>query len=276
MNTDLVGDKSSMNITKSRLRQIIKEELENVLTEQIKTKKTAAPSTSMAKELGLGSHRQGEGPLKKFLQDNPEAAEYFHSRVREGWKDAPINPKALRNKSGSQFSERTVVYYKSKKEKQIAHAFGDMSLKRPWSAHYKSGGGHGWRMIGTLFNTFILSSEIKNYQGQVTKTKGGVTKSDYVKYRSQVAHTLTKEYFIPKGVYLNFLKEYGEGDKSKGAGAARLYQYTADYIEKITGLDIPGSTKNPVENMQQLSTKPIYMYSYLLIDVTRQVSRELK
>ena len=254
-----------MIITKQQLRQIVKEELETV------SKRGSFVPKDMAEFLGLG---KGTNTLKQFIKDNPAAAGYVGSGVKVAARHGAINPEALKTKIGSHFRENTTMWFRSKKEKQISDGFYEMTLKRPWAEMYKEGDGIGYSMIGRLFNTSIVSGDFKIYEGSHAFQKGGQEESEYIEYISSVAHTLSKEYFTPKGVYLNYLKEYKEGAKSKGAGAARLYQYTADYIENITGQPIPGSTKNPVKDMQQLPTKPMFMYSYLITDTQTQLTRE--
>jgi hypothetical protein len=254
-----------MKIIKSQLKRIIKEELGNVLKEQ-----------SRAAEIS-GKHDffgKGTNTLEQFIKDNPKAAAYVKSGVKtEQITGGGINPEAIK-KSGVQTSGRLAIYYRSAKEKQVAQAISKMAEQRPWSAMT---GKSAWRMIGQFFNSSIISAEIKNYGRE-----GPRGPEHHV---SVVGHVLSTEYLMPKTLYNIYVKEYGgrkklvrpgerlEEGRGVGLSGPKLYQYTADALENITGIAIPGSTSNPVESAEQLSDEPIYMYGYLYTNVQEEYEK---
>lgn len=249
-----------MKVTKSRLKSIIKEEIDKFL----QTEQSLAPGKEAAKTLNLAKDPQ---TLRQFINDNPEAKKYIRgmrTKVRDGY----INPEIYKkNRIGSQISSNNITFFPSKQEYLMYKKLQMMMIRPPFSKLNKGGGN---TFIGVLFNSSVVSSGTKNYQA----TSAGKEGTKAINYVSQVMHIISKEYFVPSDVYRRYSEYYQtKGGKQVAGGADALYKYTADVIENITGKKIPGSTNNPVKDKRQLPSKPIYMFSYLMTDSNVAVSR---
>lgn len=242
-----------MKITKSQLKQIIKEEIENVLSEQDETEAVLPVIAAMAdgeakldsfarQAVSQVSQREKIGPLKQFVKQNPEALDYFGS----GTVAIKRNSKGLIDpnwhKKGDAVGGWTIARYKSKDERRIDYGMYKL-MRKTQGPHVR--GSEAMAVIG--YDTIVSRDYTR------LRLQGG---EDFMKkFNSDVGHHLTKAYFYPKETLENYTKEYG--DK-----AQNMYRNTADRIESLIRRPVPGSSKAGGK-----LTERVYLYSYLWIKV---------
>jgi hypothetical protein len=245
-----------MKITKLQLKQIVKEELQSVLSEQEETEAVLPVVAAMAdgkaeldsfarQAVSQVSRREKIGPLRQFIEQNPEAADYFGSGAVAIKRNAkgPIDPNW--REKGEATGGWTIARYKSKDERRIDYGMFKI-MRKTRGPHVK--GSTQIAVIG--YDTLVSKDNTR------LRVQGG---KDFMKKSlSDVGHHITKAYFYPKETLENYTKEYGDKAQS-------MYKYTADQIENLIRRPVPGSTNTGGE-----LTKRIYLYSYLWIKVRLQ------
>jgi hypothetical protein len=251
-----------VEITKSQLKQIIKEEMDAVLAEAEEVKAIAPTIAAMShgkakldnvgqQAVAITPKKAKLGPLKQFIKDNPEVMDYFGAgavAIKES--DPPIDPKWMEKGEGAG-TEWTIVRYKSMEERKIAkNIYEKVEKEGPFVKKVRD---TGRQYIGTISYDSMVSGKHTQLRQQGTHSKTGDHTKSFV---SDVSHHLTKAYFHPLLTLESYIKAHGK-DK-----AYNIYKYTADQIENIIGKPVPGSSKT--------GGKPsgkIYLYSYVHIGV---------
>ena len=228
-----------MKLTKLKLKQLIKEELPKAQT------RVNLEAANML--------RKNPHTFKQFVKDNPEAGKYVASGVTGFVENAAVSPEAIKY-FGAPEQATMAIYYLSEKEKAIAEAIDGLMQQPPFSAPSKQS---STRYIGKLFSTQIIDAALNQYMDNNRE------------YNADIKHILSKEYLNPKALWRSYEKE-----QHHMRSPMRLYRYTADQIENITGKSIPGSTTSAVDSEDRLPDKNIYLYSYVMTDTQIEYTKK--